>query len=62
MAKFDTIKHELAQHTQEIKIDYENYPIIWEQIMKPELNEYYENKTHKHFYHCSVEEELKQVS
>ena len=59
-AKFLTIIDKLPPHTHAINITVENYDEVWPTIF-PHIKEIYENATHEHFQHCSIEDQLNEV-
>ncbi|KAB7505937.1 Sodium-dependent neutral amino acid transporter B(0)AT3, partial [Armadillidium nasatum] len=61
LMKLETIKSHLAEHTKNINITYDNYPVTWPMIF-PSIKAYYENETHDHFQECSVAAQLNEAA
>ncbi|XP_018020637.1 sodium-dependent neutral amino acid transporter B(0)AT3 isoform X2 [Hyalella azteca] len=60
-AKLASILDQLPVHTRNINVTIDNYEETWPDLL-PHIQDIYENQTHQHFQHCSVEEQLNEAA
>lgn len=61
VGKYEFIMEQLPAASQHLNITVDNYEEIWPDVF-PHIKAVYENATHKHFQHCSIEDQLNEAA